>query len=786
MSAPSPWQPPDRPASSVHAGEVRGHAVQAGSISGNVHIHGPTWEPPRVVHYSPPPRMIDRSHMLRALRNQVAEGRSVLTWTTLHGDPGVGKSALALAFLRDIRETENDSGLRFPGGLLQVRPARTGVRRALWEALETFGITQRDLPPGTEPSRALHAEIERRGAVAILVDGAQDINEVWPFVPSTEGSLLIVAGARDAAAPEPDAVAMDGGSIEDRLAHLEAHELHVPPLALEDAVALLQREASAEWTNPEHQALAVRVCDAVGRLPYLLRAYGRLIRRLDEGQGEKNGLRRFGEEFFRAVLDPADPGSAVEMGYEVDVAARAYLRDQSPEVAAFILDLAAHPDAPFSTELAHRLADAPAARVDEWLAELTEGGLLRRVPGGGEDTSTCPVGYEFHSGQVLAALRIRGASRGSAAMNTISAYYLDLARAAHNVLLPGRPLEDVGADHPTGKPDPPHLDTERHAGERLDRERAALTQVVHDAVRLGRQVHPGYLRVAYRLVAALWAYWFPRGLMDEIVDTHDALILAAANGGLAPSERAQLFLQRSIARRRERDLFTARADAERAIELAEQSPAIPLALHSALEARGDVHLDAGETSDSIRLFTHSLAIAVELPPRQRPRAVLNLTHKLGRAHLADGDLGAARGLLELSAWAVGQLDHQSRPAGIVADRDGGPPHWVASAVQCLDHDDPQNLARLTTSLGDLAWAEGDPVGTNRHWSEALEIHRRAGHLRRAAELLERRADTLHTHDSAAAGADLDAARDLYSHVGAVLPWRRVTRRRAELAIPENP
>ncbi|QVQ54191.1 tetratricopeptide repeat protein [Spiractinospora alimapuensis] len=765
----------------------------AGSVNGDVNI-GAGVSLPRVVDTYPAPEMIDRRDAMRALRKQIDAGTSVLTWTTIHGDPGVGTSSVALACLREIREEERSSDPRFPGGLLRVRGGRTDRRRSQWEVLEKFGITQRDLPPRADPIRALHQEIERRGPVAILVDNARDLKDVLPFVPGTEGSVLIVAGDRTAAAPDIDMVRPDdlpdgapgtGEDIEDRLRHLEAHELHIPPLEPDDAVAMLGHAAGAEWTTPKHRALARHVCEALGRLPYLLRTYGKLIQRWEDTEGDGAGLARVAEEL--ASLPPESPsgqGAKPSISYEAERLLAAFFNRRPKEIEYFAQNLAVHPNTPFTKELARRLAGASSAQVDVWLADLVESGLLE-APEVGEGAQSPGAGYQFRQDEVHRALRLRGEASGSGARDTMFAYYLDLAHAAHGVLLPGRPLEAAGADHPTGTVAPPSLGTARQAGTFLDQQRAGLGQVVHDAVRLGRQVHPRYLRVAYRLVAALWAYWFPRGLMDEIVDTHDALILAAENGALTPSERAQLLLQRSIALRRERDLVTARGDADRAIELAEQAPQVPLVLHSALEARGDVHLDAGETTDAIRLFTASLAVAVELPERQRPRAVLNLTHKLGRAFLADGDLVAARGLLELCAWAVGHLDHRGRPAGIVADRDGGPPRWVADAVRRLDHDDPQNLARLITSLGDLALAEGDPAAANQHWENALKTHLEAGHLRRAAELLEKRARSLHSADAASAREDLHASLLLYARLNATIPCRRLVRRLGELDDPDS-
>ncbi|QFZ20498.1 tetratricopeptide repeat protein [Saccharothrix syringae] len=232
------------------SGTAHGPVVQAGRID---HLS---------VHYRPPAthlRQLPPAVELVGRDTELAELRSLAdTATTAIGVGGprwAGRSALAVAFAHEIAD-------RYPDGQLYLdlrgnRHNPLSQEEALRWALRSSGLAAEDVPD--DPSHLVSAY---RSALAdrqvlVVLDNVVDETTVDVF---TRPAGLVLATGRGAPL-FPRGVA----------------KLHVRPLALPDAIALLRREADSDicWYGDSAERLA-RLC---GGLPLPLIAVADYLRR---------------------------------------------------------------------------------------------------------------------------------------------------------------------------------------------------------------------------------------------------------------------------------------------------------------------------------------------------------------------------------------------------------------------------------------------------------------------------------------------------------------------------
>jgi hypothetical protein len=171
------------------SGEVRGRAVQARSIIGDIHIWPtPKYVPPQQI--PPPPRRWPaRATEIAELTSRIASAERPIV--VLTGPPAVGKTTLAL------RWAQNHRG-RWPDGQLwadlgddpTAGPADPETVLAGW--LLALGMSAGHLPPGA-PARS--AELRTRTAdarIMIVLDDAMSTSQIRPLLPSGADTLTIV------------------------------------------------------------------------------------------------------------------------------------------------------------------------------------------------------------------------------------------------------------------------------------------------------------------------------------------------------------------------------------------------------------------------------------------------------------------------------------------------------------------------------------------------------------------------------------------------------------------
>ncbi|MEV8095074.1 BTAD domain-containing putative transcriptional regulator [Kitasatospora sp. NPDC085879] len=264
------------------------------------------------------------------------------------GPPGVGKSALAVAWA-------HRAAARFPDGLLyaDLRGLTASGPARSEDVLADF-LHALDVPAGAVPAdRADRARLFRERTTGrrllVVLDDADGADQVVDLLPQDPGCVTVVTGR----GPLQDLLALDGAVV-----------LQLAELPQDDALLLLERALTPERVHDDPRAAArlVRLCDG---LPIALRiAAGRLA--TQPGWSRSAFADELADESGRLTALSAD--SAFGVRSRLDLTRRRL----SAPAADLLVDLAAHPrdqvDALTSAALLG--TDTPAARraLDELAA----------------------------------------------------------------------------------------------------------------------------------------------------------------------------------------------------------------------------------------------------------------------------------------------------------------------------------------------------------------------------------------------------------------------------------
>ncbi|MFC5055748.1 NB-ARC domain-containing protein [Saccharothrix xinjiangensis] len=214
-------------------GTVHGPAVQAGSVDVlNIHVPGPAtgvvaipWQLPPVTRAFTD-RKDDRERLSLVLVEtdgadaQVAGGPVVVG---LYGAAGIGKSALAVRWVLDVRE-------RFPDGVLYVRFDASGPGQTrhpdsiLVGFLLALGVAQHALPADPEHCAALFRTLTAHRTLVVLLDDVDHGRQVTPLLHGGSACLVVTTSRHPL------------GSLVEHGARVH----HVEPLDHEHGLALFQ------------------------------------------------------------------------------------------------------------------------------------------------------------------------------------------------------------------------------------------------------------------------------------------------------------------------------------------------------------------------------------------------------------------------------------------------------------------------------------------------------------------------------------------------------------------
>lgn len=174
-------------------------------------------------------------------------GGSGVPVAVLSGEPGAGKSTLAVRAAHRLRA-------RFPDGQLYVPLGGRDVGEVLADLLRTLGVPGPAVPDDVRARAAVFRGRLTDRRVLVVLDDAADPEQVRTLLPGTPGCAVLVTSRR-------------------RLSGLAgAHRLPLGPLSGDDAAELLSRLAGARVAREREDA--ERIVAACARLPLALRIAG--------------------------------------------------------------------------------------------------------------------------------------------------------------------------------------------------------------------------------------------------------------------------------------------------------------------------------------------------------------------------------------------------------------------------------------------------------------------------------------------------------------------------------
>jgi tetratricopeptide (TPR) repeat protein len=172
-------------------GMVYGPSIQARDIRGDVHVHQTTPAPrpnllPPPSQLPPPTPLTGRDVDLRAM--DVARPSRVILIT---GQPGVGKTALAIGWAHTVRA-------EFPDGVLyadlrgHAADGPAGASEVLGRFLRALGIDTRQVPADLPELAGLYRTLVSDKQMLVVLDDALTSAQVIPLLPANPASVSIV------------------------------------------------------------------------------------------------------------------------------------------------------------------------------------------------------------------------------------------------------------------------------------------------------------------------------------------------------------------------------------------------------------------------------------------------------------------------------------------------------------------------------------------------------------------------------------------------------------------
>lgn len=649
--------------------------------------------PPDVDHFT------GRQHQLGEITAALARhGRASLPVVTVTGQPGAGKSMLAVKAGHQLTEA-------FPDGQLFIDLCGAGSRprdpgEVLARFLRDLGVAGVDIPVSVDERASVFRDRLAAKRMLLVLDNAAAEAQIRPLLPGNPGCGVVITSRR-------------------RLTGLDVSlRILIGELELTDAVALLAELAGTERTAAETLA-AERIVRSCGNLPLAIRIIGTKLRALPHLTTAAVADRLEDE---RHRLDELVGGDReVRAGFLVS-----YEQLGPQERRAFRL-LALLPGTDFAVWAAAAVLDTDRRTAERVLENLVEANLVE---------SGAPDGrrYRFHDLiRLLAEERVlaeTSAEDRAAALSCVLHAYLHLGQRADSAL-------DFGGLHQFELPPPPSeiaaLATEivRDAVSWFDEEQHCLLDAVEKASA------EGMAETTCQLSATLVAYLELRAHWDELVRVSELSLTAARGIGSAYWTAYALFAL-GLAARDRHDIQPAQR------YFGECLATLPAAGDPRLEmvtllAVGVGRRFQGHYEASADCFTSCLA---RLSTMDEPRWAAYALRELGILHRFRGEWAQAERCVQQAADEFVLLDDRRWEAACLLElgilhRERGD---LGSALDLV-----HTSRRLFHEVGDVRREAAA-------WRNLARIHRAQGDLDTAEERCRRSAElfvsTLDTHGAA--------------------------------------
>lgn len=473
---------------------------------------------------------IDELARLDALLADAARRPAAVVVSALSGMGGVGKTALAVHWARQVRPA-------FPDGQLYVNlrgfdpgGAPLAPDRAVRGFLDALGVPATRVPESLDAQVGLYRSLLSGRRVLVVLDNARDADQVRPLLPGAPGCLALVSSR----SPLTGLAAAEG-----------AHLLALGLLTAEECRELLAARLGAARVAAEAAAVDEIVVRCAGLPLALAVVAARAAAR------PAVPLAGFAEELRTAerILDPldtGDPATAVRTVFHWSY------RTLSPQASRLFRFLCMHPGPDADLTALAALAGAGVGQVRAPVTELTEAHLL---------TEHTPHRYTCHDLLRAYALELVAENDDETTVHSATRrvldHYLHTAYAADALLTRRRhPLTPAPAE-PGAQP-----------RQLADTDEALAWLIAEQAVLLSavERPRPGFEGYTWQFAATLTTFLERQGNWQALTDVHTAALDAAVHhedlAGQAAGHRGL-----GLARFQLRDRRAARHHFTRALDL---------------------------------------------------------------------------------------------------------------------------------------------------------------------------------------------------------------------------
>lgn len=556
---------------------------------------------------------------------------------TIHGQAGIGKTALALSWAHQVAD-------RFPDGQLFLNlrgydPSRAPVQpeEAISDLLDGLGAPADARPTSLDAQVSLLRSLLAGRRVLVYLDNARDVEQVRPLLPASSSCLVVITSRNQ---------------LRGLVANEGAHALGVNLLTNDGAHELLARHLGAARVDAEPAAVA-QLIDQCGRLPLALAIVAARA-------GENPDFPLAG--LARDLADPVNRLAALEGGdvtAEVRAAFSWSYQGLTPAGQRMFRLLSTHPGASCTSYAAASIADLAMEQTRQVLSELTRTHMLEQ---------TTPGEYEYHdllhsyAGELSRSVD-SAVDRGAALHRMLDHYVRTAASAAALLNTVREPVVLLQLQPGTL---PQLLDDHDQALDWFRAKRSTLIMAVRLAAERGYTSHAGDLSWALADFLDRQGHWGDLILTQSIVYEHAerlgdhevqaraSRLLGRANTQLGAFAAAQEHYQRAcqlyvessdragealahlnlayLEERQDR-LDVALAHASRALELY-RSDGHRVGQARALNSVGWYHAMLGNPKRALELCSDALAVSRELTDRHGEADALD---SLGYAYRHAGE-----------------------------------------------------------------------------------------------------------------------------------------------------